>query len=69
MEEHIGTRINVARLEQGLPLQPQVIATACPYCSVMLGDALKSKNLNESIVARDLAELVADAMVRTPANG
>jgi hypothetical protein len=30
---------------------------------------LKSKNLNESIVARDLAELVADAMVRTPANG
>jgi Fe-S oxidoreductase len=69
MEEHIGTRINVARLEQGLPLQPQVIATACPYCSVMLGDALKSKNLSESIVTRDLAELVADAMVRTPANG
>jgi Fe-S oxidoreductase len=69
MEEHIGTRINVARLEQGLPLRPQVIATACPYCSVMLGDALKSKNLNESIVTRDVAELVAAAMVRTPANG
>jgi Fe-S oxidoreductase len=69
MEEHIGTRINVTRLEQGLSLQPQVIATACPYCAVMLGDALKTKNLNESIVTRDVAELVADAMVRTPANG
>jgi Fe-S oxidoreductase len=69
MEERIGTRINVARLEQGLPLQPQVIATACPYCSVMLGDALKSKDLAGSIVTRDLAELVAAAMVRTPANG
>jgi Fe-S oxidoreductase len=69
MEEHIGTRINVTRLEQGLSLQPQVIATACPYCSVMLGDALKTKGLNESIVTRDVAELVADAMVRTPANG
>jgi Fe-S oxidoreductase len=66
MEEHIGTRINVTRLEQGLPLQPQVIATACPYCSVMLGDALKTRNLNESIVTRDVAELVADAMVRVP---
>jgi Fe-S oxidoreductase len=69
MEEHLGTRINVARLEQGLPQQPQVIATACPYCSVMLGDALKTKNLNESIQAQDVAELVAAAMVRKPASG
>jgi heterodisulfide reductase subunit D len=56
-------------LEQGLPQQPQVIATACPYCSVMLGDALKTKNLNESIQAQDVAELVAAAMVRKPASG
>jgi Fe-S oxidoreductase len=69
MEEHIGTRINVARVEQGLPQQPRVIATACPYCSVMLGDGLKTKNLNESIQTRDIAELVAAAMVRKPATG
>jgi len=69
MEEHIGTRINVARVEQGLPQRPAVIATACPYCSVMLGDGLKTKNLNESIVTRDVAELVASAMVRNRASG
>ncbi|MBK6349260.1 MAG: (Fe-S)-binding protein [Proteobacteria bacterium] len=69
MEEHIGTRINVTRVEQGLPQRPNVIATACPYCSVMLGDGLKSKNLNETIATRDVAELVAAAMVRTRVNG
>jgi Fe-S oxidoreductase len=69
MEEHIGTRINVARLEQGLPQQPRVIATACPYCSIMLGDGLKTKSLNETIQTRDIAELVAAAMVREPASG
>jgi Fe-S oxidoreductase len=69
MEEHIGTRINVTRIEQGLPQQPRVIATACPYCSVMLGDGLKTKNLNETIQTRDVAELVAAAMVRKPASG
>jgi Fe-S oxidoreductase len=69
MEEHIGTRINVTRVEQGLPQQPRVIATACPYCSVMLGDGLKTKNLNETIQTRDVAELVAAAMVRKPATG
>ena len=69
MEEHIGTRINITRVEQGLPQRPQVIATACPYCSVMLGDGLKAKNLNESIMTRDVAELVASAMVRKRASG
>ena len=69
MEEHIGTRINVTRLEQGLPQRPRVIATACPYCSVMLGDGLKTKNLNETIQTRDVAELVAAAMVRKPVTG
>jgi Fe-S oxidoreductase len=69
MEEHIGTRINVTRVEQGLPQQPRVIATACPYCSVMLGDGLKTNNLNETIQTRDVAELVAAAMVRKPVTG
>ncbi len=35
----------------------------------MLGDGLKSKNLNETIATRDVAELVAAAMVRTRVNG
>jgi Fe-S oxidoreductase len=64
MEEHIGQRINVTRVQQGLPLNPAVIATACPYCAVMLGDGIKTVDSASSVVTRDIAELVAAAMVR-----
>lgn len=36
------------------------VATACPYCAVMVGDGLAQKT--ESVPARDIAELVADAL-------
>jgi Fe-S oxidoreductase len=62
MEEKIGTRINVARVEQALPHGPAVIATACPYCAVMISDGAKA--LGQDIPARDIAELVADALVQ-----
>ena len=63
MEERIGRRINVARVEQALPQQPQVIATACPYCATMISDGLKVLGRESDIAARDIAELVADALV------
>jgi Fe-S oxidoreductase len=64
MEEHIGQRINVLRAEQALPLAPQVIATACPYCAVMIGDGLAAVGHSESVKTQDVAELVAAALVR-----
>ena len=42
MEEKIGKRINIARVEQALPKAPRVIATACPYCAVMISDGTKA---------------------------
>jgi Fe-S oxidoreductase len=69
MEETLGSRINVLRTEQALALAPSVIATACPYCAVMLGDGLKTLGRAETVAARDIAELVAAALVpgRQPA--
>jgi Fe-S oxidoreductase len=64
MEETLGTRINVLRTEQALALSPTVIATACPYCTVMLGDGLKTLGQEDSVRTQDIAELVAAAMVR-----
>jgi Fe-S oxidoreductase len=64
MEETIGTRINVLRVEQGLAASPRVIATACPYCAVMVGDGLKELGRDEDVLVRDVAELVAAALVR-----
>ena len=60
IDERIGSRINVKRVEQALPLAPVAIATACPYCAVMIGDGAAS--LGSDVPARDLAELVAEAL-------
>ncbi|UCG28122.1 MAG: (Fe-S)-binding protein, partial [Bacteroidales bacterium] len=39
-----------------------IIATACPYCMVMLTDGLKYSNMEEKIKNYDIAELVALAL-------
>jgi Fe-S oxidoreductase len=64
LEEKIGKRINVARVEQALPHDPAVIATACPYCAVMMSDATSA--LGVEIRTKDIAELVADGLARFP---
>jgi Fe-S oxidoreductase len=43
MEEKIGKRINVERIDEALALDPDVVSTACPYCMVMLSDAVTAK--------------------------
>ncbi len=63
MEETIGKRINILRVEQALEQQPQTIATACPYCAVMVGDGLGA--LNSAVASKDIAELVAEALTPT----
>ncbi|MDP1648152.1 MAG: (Fe-S)-binding protein [Rubrivivax sp.] len=63
LEETIGTRINVARTEQALQVRPQVIATACPYCAVMIGDGLKALGREAEVANKDIAELVAESLL------
>jgi Fe-S oxidoreductase len=62
MEESIGSRINVLRTEQALQAQPKVIATACPYCALMIDDGLKALGRDGEVVNKDIAELVAEAL-------
>ena len=45
------------------------IVTACPYCLTMFEDALKAKEVEESIKAMDLSELVAEALKTDEASG
>lgn len=40
MEESVGTRIGTARAEEAIGTGASVIATACPYCTVMLTDGV-----------------------------
>ncbi len=46
------------RTEDALETGADIIATACPYCMVMMTDGLKYKNKNEEIKNYDIAELV-----------
>src|SRR5947207_3645706 len=62
MDETIGKRINIARVEQALPKAPRIIATACPYCMVMMSDGTKALDDAAAIATRDIAELVAAAL-------
>ena len=63
MEERIGKRINTERIEEALALNPDTISTACPYCLVMLGDAVNAKKSSgearETLEVVDVAQLLA----------
>lgn len=63
MEETIGSRINVTRVEQAMESNPKVIATACPYCTIMITDGVAHHKKEEEIETKDIAELVAEALV------
>lgn len=58
-EETTGNRINVARTEQALAVEPMVISSACPYCLTMLSDGTKAKEVEEDISTMDVAEILA----------
>jgi Fe-S oxidoreductase len=60
MEEHEGQRINHRRTEHALKLEPDAIATACPYCLIMLRDGTTDLGRTD-VAVRDVAELLADA--------
>jgi Fe-S oxidoreductase len=63
MEERIGKRINTERIEEALALSPDTISTACPYCLVMLGDAVAAKksigDAPDTLEVVDVAQLLA----------
>ena len=58
MEEHVGNRVNVARTEQAIAVNPTMISSGCPYCLTMLSDGTKAKEVEETIGTYDIAELL-----------
>src|SRR5690606_13786920 len=68
MEERIGKRINLERVDEALGTAPPKIATGCPFCRVMLTDGLTSrqneKAASESVEVVDVAQLLLSAVKR-----
>lgn len=62
LEEHHGKRINEMRTDQALEKEPDVVATACPYCLTMLDDGIKAREKEESVKSLDIVEFILNAM-------
>ncbi len=53
--------VNIERTEEALALNPDVIATGCPFCMTMMTDGVKNFNKEQQTKVLDVAELIAQA--------
>ena len=51
--------INIARTEEALDTQADVIAAGCPFCNTMLHDGVKTKEKEGKVAVMDIAQLLA----------
>ena len=67
MEEKIGTQVNKNRGDEAIATGASTIAVACPFCSVMLNDAVtsrQSEGVAEGVQVVDVATLLLAASKR-----
>jgi len=62
MEETIGTRINENRTEEAIQTGASTVATGCPFCMTMISDGIAAKGKTDSMQAKDISELVLEAV-------
>lgn len=53
--------INIERTEDALLVEPDIIATGCPFCNTMMTDGIKHKEKENDIKILDVVELIANA--------
>ena len=56
LEENTGTRMSHHRLDELMVTNPDTIAVSCPYCVLMLEDAVKAKGLKVQV--KDIGEMI-----------
>ncbi|CAN5640466.1 heterodisulfide reductase-related iron-sulfur binding cluster [soil metagenome] len=63
MEENVGTKINEERAKQAIATGATRVATACPFCYIMLDDGVKAAGVEETDVkVADIAIHLLDAI-------
>lgn len=65
MEENIGKRVNVERTDEALGTGAELITTSCPYCLIMLDDAVnqrRSEGKVNGVKVIDIAQVLADSI-------
>ncbi len=72
MEERLGERINVNRTTEAVATGAGQIATACPFCRVMLSDGLTALQADGKAAADvevlDVAQLLLSSVRRSPSS-
>ncbi|MFC7546278.1 (Fe-S)-binding protein [Plantactinospora sp. GCM10030261] len=66
MEEKIGKRINVERVEEALSTGAETIAVGCPFCYTMIGDGVTGKGAAEQVEVVDVATVLLRSVKPDP---
>lgn len=62
-EPEKGTKdINIERIEEAIGTGADYVATACPFCMVMMTDGVKNKEKEAQVKVLDIAEYVAKSL-------
>jgi Fe-S oxidoreductase len=64
MEEKIGKRVNHERVDELIATGATTIATACPFCTIMVNDGVNDRGAEEKVQVLNVSEVVARSMVR-----
>ena len=62
MEEKLGTRINLNRVDEAISTGAQEVAVGCPFCRVMVSDGMTGRGSDVAVLD------VAQALLRTVKN-
>ncbi len=62
MEEKLGTRINMNRVDEAIATGAQEVAVGCPFCRVMVSDGVKGRESDVEVID------VAQALLRSVKN-
>jgi Fe-S oxidoreductase len=58
MEEDIGKRVNLERTDEALTTGADVVSTACPYCLIMLDDAVRARQREDDVRVLDVSQVM-----------
>ena len=62
MEETLGKRVNLERTDEALTTGAEVVSTACPYCLIMLDDAVRARQREDEVRVLDLSQVVEQSI-------
>jgi Fe-S oxidoreductase len=57
MEENIGKRVNMERTNEALETGADIVSTACPFCMIMLDDAVKANGKGDEVSVMDISQV------------